>query len=950
MEEDEVTRNGGFMRSIAPSIIIVISAFAWAGPVSKGLVQQWIFTPEYFELEHARALDGGMDIDVAGPIQFDDMPAALRLDGSANRLLITEELESARLPRRDFTAEAWVKVNVPQDWGGLIGALRDNGPEETGWLLGFRGDRFCFGLSTKGADDGNGKLTYLTAAKPFAGGEWHHVAATYDGKKMRLYVDGALSASTREQSGPILYPDTTFFEIGAYHDDNEDFRMKGSLLAVRLYERALTGAEVAVNFAEHAGLVLAANPLALGPYLQFRDPSTAVVGWHTARPVPSVLEWRIGGDVQRVVDEAPKTGHVLEVGGLERNTVYRYRVVMQDAAKEAATGWYECDTMFNYTVLPVPERSTASSEEGSSARGAAIAKRIVDQTGITAGYALILGANDGEVACELVRRTQLRVIGVELNADQVEAARKALHEAGAYGPRLTLHAAESYARLPFTKFFANLIVLDREHMGDSSDGLADELARVMRPNGGKLFEVKKDDNSGGWLRVVRPPLDGAGAWSHQYGTPDNSARSHDTLLGATATDQLEIQWIGRPGPRAMVDRNPRKPSPLYANGRLYTQGLQRIIAQDAYNGAILWSMEVPSFQRYNMPRDCSNWCVDDEAVYAVSRDACWRIDGATGRLDRAYPVRAPHGRWPFSWGYVANVDDVLYGSAVKEGAHYTNYWGGAKAGWYDSAVGDVTHKVCSDAIFALDKASGEMRWSYGEGVIINSTIVIADGRVFFVACRNETVAASEERRVGVPELWQDQCLVALDAVTGGVVWEQPIDTEDGTVVFYMIHANGTLVVALSNRKYHIYGFSALDGTQLWHAGHDWTGADHSGHMQHPVVVGNTVFVEPCGYDLATGTRVTDKMGRHEGCATYMATENALIYRGQGRRMAMWDVESGTSTFWERLRPGCWLSTMAGGGMVLSPEAGGGCSCGGWLETSLAFARREPNPRVAVVDE
>jgi hypothetical protein len=31
-----------------------------------------------------------------------------------------------------------------------------------------------------------------------------------------------------------------------------------------------------------------------------------------------------------------------------------------------------------------------------------------------------------------------------------------------------------------------------------------------------------------------------------------------------------------------------------------------------------------------------------------------------------------------------------------------------------------------------------------------------------------------------------------------------------------------------------------------------------------------------------------------------------------------------------------ISTIPACGLILSPEAGGGCSCGVWLETSIAF--------------
>ena len=111
-------------------------------------------------------------------------------------------------------------------------------------------------------------------------------------------------------------------------------------------------------------------------------------------------------------------------------------------------------------------------------------------------------------------------------------------------------------------------------------------------------------------------------------------------------------------------------------------------------------------------------------------------------------------------------------------------------------------------------------------------------------------------------------------------------------------------------------------------------------MQHPVIVGDVVYLEPYGYDAEAGTLVSSSMGQHEGCATYAGPQESLIYRGPGRRLAMWDVHSGAVTVWEGLRPSCWLSTVPAGGMVLSPEGGGGCSCNGWINTSVGFIKKD----------
>ena len=114
-------------------------------------------------------------------------------------------------------------------------------------------------------------------------------------------------------------------------------------------------------------------------------------------------------------------------------------------------------------------------------------------------------------------------------------------------------------------------------------------------------------------------------------------------------------------------------------------------------------------------------------------------------------------------------------------------------------------------------------------------------------------------------------------------------------------------------------------------------------MQHPVIAGNLLYLEPNGYNLITGKIITTQIGRHAGCATYAGSSGALIYRGEGGNIGMWDTNSKKVTTWSGIRPGCWLSTIPAGGMVLLPEGSGGCSCNGWLNTSVGFVRDRPVP-------
>ena len=411
--------------------------------------------------------------------------------------------------------------------------------------------------------------------------------------------------------------------------------------------------------------------------------------------------------------------------------------------------------------------------------------------------------------------------------------------------------------------------------------------------------------------------------------------------GARTAPELVVQWIGRPGPRYQADRNGRKPPPLAVAGRIFLQGLHRLLALDHYNGSVLWSLEVPEMDRYNMPRDCGNWCADDKSLYVAIHDKCWKISAAEGRLLEVFDVNSTtEDLVPSDWGYVAREADLLIGSAVRAGSSWTSFWG--KEAWYDGTEGPVTYKVCSDRLFARGAETNDLRWRYEKGAIVNSTITIGDGLVYFVEARGDFLKNTSERRLGGEAFWQDQYLVALDLFTGQVKWERPLDTADGTVAFYAAHGDSTLVlVASTQRQYSIYAIDSATGNDLWDEVIPWGKgkADHGSHLSRPAIVEQRLYVRPGVFDLRTGTPQPLQIPVG-GCGTYAATQKALFFRaGSGKNSAMWDQEVGEFTTWDRLRPDCWLSTIPAGGMLLSPEGGGGCSCGSWLETSVGFIPR-----------
>ncbi|XP_045403248.1 pappalysin-2 isoform X1 [Lemur catta] len=136
----------------------------------------------------------------------------LYFSGRRERLLLRPEV-LAEIPREAFTVEAWVKPEGGQNNPAIIAGVFDNCSHtvsDKGWALGIRSGtdkgrrdaRFFFSLRT----DRMKKATIVVSHRRYQPGTWTHVAATYDGRRMTLYVDGTQVASSPDQSGPLNSP------------------------------------------------------------------------------------------------------------------------------------------------------------------------------------------------------------------------------------------------------------------------------------------------------------------------------------------------------------------------------------------------------------------------------------------------------------------------------------------------------------------------------------------------------------------------------------------------------------------------------------------------------------------------------------------------------------------------------------------------------------------------
>ncbi|MGQ1788178.1 LamG-like jellyroll fold domain-containing protein [Saccharicrinis sp. GN24d3] len=186
------------------------------------------------------ASGNGFDGTVAGGVTFSAENKAV-FDNTGMIEIQSGTQAAQNLPTQNMTVALKVKVTTLDTWGGYIGCFQDNGSVEHGWLVGNYQNRFSFALSSQTT----GTLTYLYDHDAIQLGQWYDLAATYDGTMMKLYVNGDLKVISAAQTGAINYPESGWFQIGSYKDNDEDGRHDGEMDEIKIWDRTLTDQEIA---------------------------------------------------------------------------------------------------------------------------------------------------------------------------------------------------------------------------------------------------------------------------------------------------------------------------------------------------------------------------------------------------------------------------------------------------------------------------------------------------------------------------------------------------------------------------------------------------------------------------------------------------------------------------------------------------------------------------------
>ncbi len=534
---------------------------------------------------------------------------------------------------------------------------------------------------------------------------------------------------------------------------------------------------------------------------------------------------------------------------------------------------------------------------------------IVEECGVREGYCLDIG---GILASELARSSELHIIVVVPDAKHARATRTYFAAQGLLGTRVSVVTCpfDELRRLP--SYFADLIVHSPLVWEDHPKPDLEELWRLQRPYGGWrcIFETEETTKT-----MWRGLLEDSGDWTHLYADPGNTSCSGDPVRGP-----LGMLWF-REIAQDLPQRHGRGPSPLYSDGRIYSLGIDTLIAVDAYNGRLLWEHAFPGIlaaydgdHLMGVSGTHGLYCVSEAGVFVRQGARCHRLDRVSGEELRVYEV--PGGESGL-WGYLACEDGILFGTQANPEHTVTFRY---------VETGDVSVQLTeSNSIFAFDIASGERLWLYeAQHSVRHNAIAIGGGRVHLVdrpLAEMDRVRENELDPENIPP-HPPGTLYCLDARTGKRRWK--VDEVLGTLLV-LSAAHDSLLMAHQPTRFQLKSeaggrmtvFGAQSGKPRWD--------EEVRYSMRPLVIDRTIYWQGGARDLLTGDVRPFDFHRSYGCGILAAGENMLVYRSATLGYHELERDEGTQNY-GGIRPGCWINALPAGGLVLLPDASVGCVC------------------------
>ena len=136
-----------------------------------------------------------------------------------------------------FTASAWINISTLKNFSGIISKVRND-----------RGGVYSFMCTAH--NDGtlafyNNAAWFFSTNAGITTNTWYNVVFSFNGSTLSYYVNGvAYGTST------LTWPETAAHEVflGSWYSINNLYDLNGKIAEAKLYNRALSAAEVLQNF------------------------------------------------------------------------------------------------------------------------------------------------------------------------------------------------------------------------------------------------------------------------------------------------------------------------------------------------------------------------------------------------------------------------------------------------------------------------------------------------------------------------------------------------------------------------------------------------------------------------------------------------------------------------------------------------------------------------------
>jgi len=223
-------------------VIIVLAGCQWLGPGADGppadpaLKGCWSFDEGSGGVAGNAA--GGKDGKVPSSLEWVEGKQGKALLFSGKEFVVVESCPCFNAPQ--YTVSAWTKFKNTADHHYIVWKAGPVFPEDTD------ARRFDLWTGLDGTvhglmhDEQGFESLHIQGSTDIADDTWHHVALTYDGKVITLYVDGKKEHELTPQA-PLAKNDHDLWIGGR----PEGVVATGIIDEVRFYTRALTAEEIA---------------------------------------------------------------------------------------------------------------------------------------------------------------------------------------------------------------------------------------------------------------------------------------------------------------------------------------------------------------------------------------------------------------------------------------------------------------------------------------------------------------------------------------------------------------------------------------------------------------------------------------------------------------------------------------------------------------------------------